>query len=442
MNVLVVSGSTARLPDPVYPLGAAMVGSAARRAGHEVSWFDALRHAHPTEALEQQCQRVQPQAVLLSVRNIDSSAFPSPILHYEEHAPMAQAVRRGCKAPIIAGGSGFSLLPDQLQELLGADCGVVGDGELVLPRLLDLLSRGEPLPRRVYAEPAPPPYLTADRDLFEATWYYETGGVANVQTKRGCPMGCVYCTYPLLEGQRMRLAEPGAVVDELEALSRAGIRHFFFVDAVFNQPEHHAMAVCEEIIRRDLSISFSAYFVPKLEDPRFPELLRRAGCDAVEFGTDSLSDKVLDAMAKGFTVDEALRAARAIAEQGLLQCHNLILGGPGETPATMDESIRRMDELHPKAVFLTLGLRVYPGTRLAKTQMTRLGLDQEPGACLNPVFYISEAVEDILVERATQVLATREGWVCPGLGKRYNPRYLERLRSRKARKGVLWTLFE
>jgi hypothetical protein len=149
---------------------------------------------------------------------------------------------------------------------------------------------------------------------------------------------------------------------------------------------------------------------------------------------------MLEAYKKGFTVGDVMDFSGMLAEQRIPQCHNLILGGPGETPETMEESVRRMDELDPTAVIVTLGLRVFPGTELARIGDQRQGLGN--GAQLDPVFYIEEAVTGDIIERAAAWIDAREGWICPGLQRRCNPRYLKRLRMHRNRKGVLWTIFK
>lgn len=441
MRVLVVSGSLARLPDPVYPLGAAMIATEARRAGHEVTWFDALRHGDPGAALARAIADSEPEVFLFSVRNIDSSAFPSPVLHFDEHRTLAAVCRERSKAPIVLGGSAFSLMPEAFLDHLGADMGVVGEGEGVVADLLGRLARGETVARIVRSPLAAPPFTVPDRDLFDAAWYYEHGGVANLQTKRGCPLECSYCTYPLLEGHATRAVEPRAVADEMDALARAGIRHFFFVDAVFNQPEGHAAAVCEEILRRGLDVSWTAYLAPKGADPHLADLFQRSGCAAVELGTDALCDAMLASYKKGFTAAEAMEFARILAARGIPECHNLVLGGPGETEETLAESVARMDELSPTAVIVTIGLRVYPHTELASTAGLASGEGELTGNQLEPVFYIAEEVADTIVEKVGAWVDARRGWICPGLGKRYNPRYLARLRLHRQRKGVLWPMF-
>jgi radical SAM superfamily enzyme YgiQ (UPF0313 family) len=343
------------------------------------------------------------------------------------------------RAPLVLGGSGFSLLPEAFLAYLGADCGVAGEGEQAAPELIAALEQGRTPPRLIRAGRVPPPFVAVDRAFFDADWYYGAGGVANLQTQRGCSLTCVYCTYPLLEGHRTRGAEPGAVADELEALAASGIRHVFVVDAVFNRPESHAAAVCEEVIRRGLDLSLTGYFVPCGELPELPALLKRAGFDAVELGTDSLSDPTLAGMRKGFTAAQAMDFSRRLDAAGIRQCHNLIFGGPGETEATMAESVRRMDGLKPTAMIATIGLRVYPGTDLARLASAPRAAGDDPRAVLEPVFYVADAVADTVVERVGALVDERPNWICPGLDKRYNPRYLERLRKR--RKGVLWAMF-
>lgn len=439
MRVLLVSGSRARLPDPVYPLGAAVVGTAARRDGHEVQWFDALQHKTPEAALRKQLEDFSPEVCLLSIRNIDSAAFPSVERYFEDHQPLVAVIRNASPAKIVLGGSGFSLLPELFMSFLGADAGVVGDGERAACELLRVLEQGTPVAPIVTAPPVAPPFLTPDRDLFDAEWYYLHGGVANVQTKRGCPLSCIYCTYPVLEGPCLRKTEPEAVAAELEALTSQGIRHFFFVDTSFNASEIHAAAVCEAILRKGLDLSFAAYLIPRSVLPEFPDLLKRAGCTAAELGTDALTDEMLLAYRKGFTVSEALRFSEQLKAREIPQCHNLILGGPGETPETMAESVARMDLVDPTAMILTIGLRVFPHTELAAVA-AKLG-QPISGNQLEPIFYIEEAVADTIVEKCAAWTEARRGWICPGLGQRYNPRYLERLRLHRKRKGPLWTMF-
>ena len=146
MRVLIVSGSRARLPDPVYPLGAAIVGTAVRRAGHDLHWFDALRHDAPEHTLGEVLLDLNPAIVLLSIRNIDNTAFPGVHSYLEEHLTLVQTIHRWGKAPLVLGGSGFSLMPEAFLESTGANHGIVGEGEECVPDLLNRMQNGEAVP--------------------------------------------------------------------------------------------------------------------------------------------------------------------------------------------------------------------------------------------------------------------------------------------------------
>src|SRR6185295_11905652 len=117
-----------------------------------------------------------------------------------------------------------------------------------------------------------------DRDLFDVSRYYERGGCMNVQTKRGCCFDCVFCSYPLIEGTKVRMRTPESVVDEIADLSdRFGVRHVFFVDNIFNFPLAHAKRICAEIERRKLSIEWSGYLNPKFVDEELVERMAASG---------------------------------------------------------------------------------------------------------------------------------------------------------------------
>ncbi|MBI5444780.1 MAG: cobalamin B12-binding domain-containing protein, partial [Deltaproteobacteria bacterium] len=267
MNVLVVSANGCRDPLPVLPLGACMAAEAAERAGHRVGLLDLMFRRSPRQALEAALAEARPDVVAISARNIDNNDFSKPRAYYPELRSLVGAAARGGR-PVVLGGASLGVMPE---EMLGAvDCSwaVLGEAEGAFPALLErLASPGDgPLPpgtaRRqagAYAEgparqpvPAwPSPDLARWLDLGAYAAH-----LANVpvQSKRGCPFACVYCTYPRLEGKVQRLRAPDEVAEEVERLARAGVRDVEFVDAAFNIPEEHAIGVCEALIRRRVRV--------------------------------------------------------------------------------------------------------------------------------------------------------------------------------------------
>jgi radical SAM superfamily enzyme YgiQ (UPF0313 family) len=232
-----------------------------------------------------------------------------------------------------------------------------------------------------------------------ARFYQAESGMLNVQVKRGCPHGCVYCSYPALEGRRYRFRDPEAVADDMErAWKDLGVDQFFITDSVFNDGAGHYLRVAEELIRRALPVRWSCYLRPQGIGRREIGLLKRAGLYAAELGTDAACDETLDALGKGFTFAEALEVNRAMVAERVPCAHFVMFGGPGETPETVARGLANLDLLEHTVVFAFTGIRILPGTPMVDLAI-RDGL-LAPGAPLRePVFYQSPGIPAELMNR-------------------------------------------
>ncbi len=448
-KVLVVATNRERMPDPIPPIGAAYVAAAARAAGHAVALFDACFAADWAHDLEAALAAHAPDVIACSLRNVDNVAYPHVTSYVDQYKAIVERCRaRAPGAFLVLGGSAFSLFPEELMAALGADLGIVGEGEAAFVRLLAELDWDEAAARRAArAAPIVVPDRAADFaaglrpafDLLDARRYLAEGGALNVQTKRGCDFQCIYCTYPMLEGRAIRAREPRAVVRELEDhVAAYGADFFFFVDNTFNHPAWHARAVCEEILARGLRIKWSAYATPAGLTRELLALMRTSGCESLELGTDAFCDAQLARLGKAFTVRELADVSAWCREEGIAFCHALLFGGPGETWETVKETVANTLASRPNAVVAMAGLRIYAGTALARHAVAAGVLPQER-ICLTPEFFLSPEVKEGLVAYLQDVAAQHKNWLVPGLGANMNPRYLARLRSRGF-KGPLWQL--
>lgn len=169
--------------------------------------------------------------------------------------------------------------------------------------------------------------------LFPGFRTYRTIGI---QTARGCPNRCIYCTYPYLEGRTIRTRQPETVAEEIAMLNKDfGKRDFFIVDSLFNGDEGHMTRVAEQIAALNLPVRISCYMQPRVSDSGIFRLLKKAGCVSVDFGTDSGSSALLASLGKPFSRDDIREASRACRDAGIDFCHSLLLGGPGETKETI-----------------------------------------------------------------------------------------------------------
>jgi len=309
-----------------------------------------------------------------------------------------------------------------------------------VPDLPNLIRRGEDA-RRVarrqgsFAENGRPA-----RDLLDTARYLTLGGMANLQTKRGCPFGCTYCTYPQIDGPSLRLRPPASVADELAAMvEEAHVDEAFFVDDIFNQPHDHALGICEEIIARRLRVGWTCFATPVGMTPDLARAMKAAGCRGVEFGADSASPSILRALGKPFPQEDLRAAARACREAGLPAAYYLIFGGPGETAETVAETCDLIDDLQPQAVLAFVGIRIYPNTPLHGIAVSE-GVIAEEDDLLLPRFYLSSQIGKGELASAVGAHAKgRSNWVVPALGIRSDPAFLALLR-RSGRRGPLWDL--
>lgn len=421
MKVLLVATNREREPYPVAPIGALCVASAARAAGHQVAFLDLGVERAPGRALASALADGA-DAVAFSIRNLDNCAYFSARSYAAEVGELAAAVRRSCGGPLILGGSGFSVAPRGWLDRVGADYGVVGEGERAFPALLDRLAARQPAGdvdgvlcgAGEWAIPGLDHLAVPAHELCRYGAYLARGGFVSVQTKRGCPFGCAYCVYPALEGRRYRLRSAKRVADEVEEVGRrCGARHYFFIDSVFNDPRDHALAVCAELARRRLPARWMAFANPLGLDAELAGAMAASGCVGVELGLDAATPKMLAALHKPFAQENIQMSMQALAGAGLPFAVHLLFGGPGETWADVEEAQGFLDSCAPpNGVFASFGIRVYEGTPLASVARAEGHLAEDTDL-FEPAYYVSPAMVEGAREHLDRIVRRRPEWSSP-----------------------------
>jgi len=457
VRILLVSANREHLPDPIFPLGLAYIAAAVSAAGHEIEVADLCFGRQPVKDLRTQVASYQPHVIGLSLRNVDNAAYPLTVDYLALHREVVDALHAVCKAPVILGGSGFSILPQAYMRELDGDWGVAGEGERTFVALLQALEQGldpasipgvvspesNATPSGMASQPQRPSNwaesLRPLRSPFDYARYIRRGGSGNIQTKRGCVFKCSYCTYPLLEGNRFRARDAVDVVDEIESLQRDyGPHPLFFVDSILNFPRGHVEAICEEILHRGLDLRWSCYATPVKLDRHQAQIMARAGCEGIELGTDAVDDEQLARLGKSFNAEIAERANRYCMEAGLRVCQTIIFGAPGETESSVRATCRALRTMAPTAVVAMTGVRLYPGTPLSQSLIDQGKVDPDDIGLL-PTFYIDPAISDFLPGFLQQQAYEAGNWVLPGLVEPILPRSQRVLRGLGI-SGPLWRL--
>ncbi len=429
MRVLLISANREDINMAAWPLGLALVAEASRRAGHDVRWLDLMHSADPGPDLVRVIGESSPEVIGLSVRNIDDQSMHNTRFYLDQVKEVVEACRSASDAPIVLGGAGYSIFPQSCLEYLHADMGIQGEGESAFTALLGALATGADLSRipglhlpglgdqrpqgplvpRAFQKnlddfPLPEPDLSSVAAYADAEFWLP------VQTRRGCPMDCSYCSTGTIEGRLLRKRSPTRVVQWMAEWVKNGIRLFHFVDNTFNLPRSYAIELCRQMVAAELDLSWRCIFYPSSVDEALVQEMARSGCREVALGFESGSEAMLNSFHKRFNLDQVRRASDLFEAYGIRRLGFLLLGGPGETRESVRDGLEFADSLGLDLVKVTIGIRIYPYTDLAR-QAVQDGMVDQADDLLIPRFYLTPGMEDWLRGIIREWMSTRPNWV-------------------------------
>jgi len=405
--------NTNLIQPPIAPIGLDYVACAARQAGIPVEVLDLALEPDLDLALKTFFANHSPTLVGLSFRNNDDSFWPSAQWFAPCLARIVRSIRSLTRAPIVIGGVGFSVFASRILRYTGADFGIVGDGEqavITLYRCLEGYGTLAEVPGLMYMvegrlvanRPAwPQRYnVPVQRDMIDNRAYLRKGGQVGLETKRGCDRSCTFCADPLAKGRCVRLRPVSEVIEEARRLLDQGIDVLHICDGEFNIPYDHAAAVCKGLIEAGLSehLRWYAYIAVTPFDRQLAGLMRRAGCVGVDITADAACSTMLRTYGHEYCPQDIHSTVKACRDGGIVVMTDLLLGGPGEDPETLAQTIDTIRQIGPDAVGAALGVRLYPGTALVRDLRSRGPLRSNPGIrrsyegpidLFRPTFYVS-----------------------------------------------------
>jgi len=322
--------------------GVASVGASAKAAGHEVDLID-LRQLGGWDDLADMVKTTPSAVYGLSVSAVDHYAALKTVYEIKTNAPAAK---------IIVGGIHPSIFPEQYDYQV-IDTVVMGEGEITFVNLLGLVAKDEPLPKRIQGVK---PDLTAipwvDRELFDYQRELDCFFAPDQQTPsvtmlagRGCPYKCNYCqpaeNKVFGSPHRMRSAE--SVIGELQHLkNKYHYKSITFWDDTFTFNRHWVMQFCDMYEKSGINVPIAACSRADIICNNEPmiERLAEIGVDWLVIGLESGSQRILDLINKGTTVEQNILATEICQRNGIKVFGTFMLGLPTETndeiQATMD----------------------------------------------------------------------------------------------------------
>ncbi len=401
---------------PIGPIALDYIASNVRKSGIDVEIVDLCLSDDPLRMLENHFDVHNPQLVGISFRNTDDCFWPSARWFVPDLTETISKIRDMTDTPIVIGGVGFSIFARRIVEYTGVDFGIRGDGEQAIVSLVNELQKSKHFERvdgliwrangEIYSNrPSWPGQLSlpTNRDQIDNLTYFKKGGQCGIETKRGCNRGCIYCADHLAKGKTVRLREPSEVADEAQSLIVQGVEVLHLCDAEFNIPRNHAYAVCEEFIRRSIgkSLGWYTYMAVVPFDAELAKAMKKAGCIGINFTGDSASPAMLKTYNQPHNKDDLALAVCLCRDNNIKVMIDLLLGGPGETPESIAQTVDFIKHIDPDCAGASLGIRVYPGTRMADILLnegpaeTNLNIRRRYSGSIDlfrPTFYISQAL--------------------------------------------------
>ncbi len=344
----------------------------------------------------------------ITVRNIDS-AFLAKINQFQPAIKKLVARIKNTKdCKVVLGGVGFSTMPKEVLEYTGADFGVVGYGEEVLPKIIRAVREGGSLSKidnlvwRKNGKFRINRRSTGDyenipvrrRNIVRNRSYFRVYGIGNIEEKRGCPRNCGFCCEPDVVGCKVVARKIANVIEEIRELKSLGVHHVYFTDSEFNWgSRQYQFNLCEELVKSKLDITWSVSMCPDLNTipHELLNLMKKAGCCEVLLAAESGSDEILASMGRQHTADDTVVCAERIRKANLRLAPSYLVGWPGESIKTIDETFDHIKRCGFEAALVWAGVRIFPNTKIARIAVDE-GVITENANFLKPLFYQPERV--------------------------------------------------
>ncbi len=365
---------------PAPPLGVTYVAAAFETSGAEVRVLDYIVSRYTPEKLERELADFEPDVVGTTSVTMN---FPAAV------AILAEVKRIRPSVITVMGGPHVTFdAENTLRKHPEIDLLVLGEGEATIGELTPVLLDRKAWPgikglafldeeRLVVTEPRG---LIQDletlpfpaRHLLPISRYQALGFPVSLITSRGCPYQCIFCQGRRMVGSKVRYRDPMRVVDEIEEILAWGFTRINVADDLFLSNKSRARAVCDEILRRRLEFSWSAFVRVNIMDAETLERMREAGCDSVSFGIETGSPEMLELIRKKITLDQGRRAVEICRQVGITPHASFMVGLPGESPETL-----RQTEQYARSLDILYGyhfLAPFPGTTI-REELERFDLE-------------------------------------------------------------------
>ena len=395
-NILLVNPNTMKTP-PVIPIGLEYLATALEKHNHNVDILDLCFVSSPIKELEKAFDKETYDMVGFTIRNIDTCHYFYNEFYLQDFKKLIDFIKKQ-EIPIILGGAGFSAMPNEVLEYLQADFGIIGPGDIVLPKFLDLWQKDK-ITSKIF---------DGWRDGIDNTLVHKRGvkinyqqyisneGIVGFTTHVGCMNQCPYCVEA---NTKLSFKKINNIIDELELLANQGYTHLHLCDSEFNSNLNFSIEFCEALAKKSLPMKWALYMKPTPYNERLFELLHKSNAYLITLVVDS--DKLIQAI-NNYSYEDLAKVIDHCNNYNIEVAIDLLTGYPYETIESTKEMIEFFKENRTKSVGINYYYRIYKHTVLEKTIINDPALQQnlsrvysEEENFLKPIFFSKYEQQDI-----------------------------------------------
>ncbi len=363
------------------PFNVGYLAAMLEKEGHTVGLFDGTLNNAKDEDYVKAVEDFGPDLIGISVFSRG----------HNKTKRLISSLKRYFTIPTVIGGPQLTALPEIVLEDIGADFGVVGEGEITICELAKSLYSGrnglDKVQGLVYSEDgrirlnSPRPFIEDMDSIPFPAWhlmppsdYWIVPILATakrfpsvpIMTSRRCPFRCTFCASNITWKFKVRYRSPKNVVEEMKFLkSKFGVQEFLITDDNFTLNKKFAMSVCEAIMEEGLDITWQCSNGVRVDtlSQELLKVMKRAGCYSVGLGIESGNQGILDRAKKRLDLSKVKKVVDDLKDARIKSYGFFIFGFPGETHQTVQDTIDFSLENHLDRAWFNI-MTPYPGAEL------------------------------------------------------------------------------
>ncbi len=355
------------------PLNLLYLSAILKKDKHDVIILDSQAEKKDLTAVKEAVDSKKPEIIII----------PTSSMNIKEDSELLNELKKNNKCITIAFGSHTTFYPEQSLSFGGLDYAVQREPDYIIRDFVNAYSKG-----KNYNKTKGIAYMNKGKciinkqypfieDLDELTFpdreyikhfMYFSPLVKRLPwttalTSRGCLGKCNFCTTVPFYGHKLRFRSAKNVVEEMEEIKKLGYNEVFFRDETFTAHSQRLIEICNIIIERKLDISWICNArIGNLSEKNL-RLMKKAGCHLIKLGVESGSQTILNNIKKGITVDMTKDTFRLMNKVGIESHAHMMLGCPGETWKSIDQTIKFIKEINPTTVTFN-AFTLFPGAEI------------------------------------------------------------------------------